>query len=284
MASTAPLLSASSPALYAALGRGAALPPSMKEAGRVGNTAALAQLWAGKTPPTQDEVDVIYEQMAATISAFGRANVNYHLVAGSALGQARHGGLIPWDDDVDFGIHRDDQHRFWEQREHLAALGYGIVRADIGFKMGTGTLIEDLVTDIDGVPTVVGPVTPFTGVNQDIFFFHESGSSDGVPVLRYSSERARSTWPGEVIPVSGWFAPSKGDFGGYAVHTLPPAELEWYLTHSYGTTWRTHNGSGEEISDLACAVHSPTVLTNSDWKLTAEVGVAFPESPIETTA
>ena len=189
--------------------------------------------------------------------------VLYHLVAGSALDQARHGGLIPWDDDVDFGIHRDDQHRFWEQREYLADLGYGLVRADIGFKMGTGTLIESLVTDVDGVPTVVGAVAPFTGVNQDVFFFHESGSVDGVPVLRYSSERARTTWPKEVIPVSGWFAPSRGAFGGTEVQTLPDEHLDWYMTHSYGPTWKTHNGAGERIVDLACAMHSATTTAKT---------------------
>jgi len=226
------------------------------------------ELWAAKKRPTQEEIDVIYDQMLATISAFNRANINYHLVAGSALGQARHGGFIPWDDDIDFGIHRNDQHRFWEQRDFLASMGFSICHADIGFKMGTGELIKDALTDIDGVLTA-GCRAPFTGVNQDIFFFDEDSDVNGVPVLRYTCERARTTWPGEVIPVSGWYAPATGTFGGFSVNILPDEQMEWYLTSSYGTTWKTHDGSGKRIDDAGyrCALHSSMLRGASEPRL-----------------
>ena len=43
-----------------------------------------------------------------------KLNLNYFLVAGSALGAARHGGFIPWDDDLDVGMYREDYDRFME--------------------------------------------------------------------------------------------------------------------------------------------------------------------------
>ena len=40
--------------------------------------------------------------------------ITYFLVCGSALGAAKYGGFIPWDDDVDVGMYREDYERFCE--------------------------------------------------------------------------------------------------------------------------------------------------------------------------
>ena len=43
-----------------------------------------------------------------------KLNLTYFLVCGSAIGAARHGGFIPWDDDMDVGMYREDYNKFME--------------------------------------------------------------------------------------------------------------------------------------------------------------------------
>lgn len=41
-----------------------------------------------------------------------KCNIHYNIIAGTMLGAVRHGGYIPWDDDADVALLRDEYERF----------------------------------------------------------------------------------------------------------------------------------------------------------------------------
>lgn len=59
------------------------------------------------------EVQSMQLELMKCLHVFMQENhIKYYLIAGSALGAARHGGFIPWDDDIDIGLFREDYEKF----------------------------------------------------------------------------------------------------------------------------------------------------------------------------
>lgn len=60
------------------------------------------------------------EMLKTFIKVCKKLNLQYFLIGGSALGAVRHKGFIPWDDDIDIGMPREDYERFLKEgQSHL---------------------------------------------------------------------------------------------------------------------------------------------------------------------
>jgi len=244
---------------------GCAIPSTMNEAMKMhANAGILQNLWSIKVAAEGDQriINDMYDQVEFAVSLFRAAGIRCHLVAGSALGLARHGGIIPWDDDVDLAVHAGDAEKVWKLRDHFLARGFPLLKADIGFKFGSGGIdgscVEMKNGDLhyfnpylrNGLP--FQPGHPFKRVTTDIFTVQDAGTVDGIPVVHYTSNFCRELWPREAIPASGWYADETALFGGIVVQTLPAVEQNWYLSRAFGKDWRTHDGQGKRIANFDC--------------------------------
>ncbi len=54
----------------------------------------------------------IMDMMPIIIDIFEKENIHYYMIGGTLLGAVRHHGFIPWDDDIDIGVERQDYDRF----------------------------------------------------------------------------------------------------------------------------------------------------------------------------
>ncbi|MCP4727796.1 MAG: LicD family protein [bacterium] len=135
-------------------------------------------------------------------------------VFGTLIGVLRHKGLIPWDDDLDFAIRRDQKELLFSLKEELAYANIGLVNTGYADWAKLYPLDRPLINNKDN---------PWSWPFIDIFFYDQDGEditlSDGSKV----SKR-------DFLPLK------KGVFEGISVYI--PNNPDKILGDKYGNDWK----------------------------------------------
>jgi len=108
------------------------------------------------------------EITAQVLRIFEKYGLTYYMLGGTMLGAVRHNGFIPWDDDMDLGMPREDYERFLEVAPkelppHLQIVNY---RNNPDY-MYYITRVQD--TDTKVIEERIGNDNKYTHASIDIF-------------------------------------------------------------------------------------------------------------------
>ena len=105
---------------------------------------------------------------------FEKHDIKYFFIGGSALGAVRHNGFIPWDDDIDIGIPREDYERFLalcknelSDRYLLQEPGFGCPSGFAKIRIKDTLYVEKSTCHLDINHGVFLDIFPLDGVPSD---------------------------------------------------------------------------------------------------------------------
>lgn len=139
------------------------------------------------TPLTLEEVQAVTLDIMVHVDAFCRERgIAYSLGYGSALGAVRHGGFIPWDDDIDLVMRREEYERFLG--EFSDPTGRYIC---LSFEEGTYPYPFAKIVDTHTVqqPANMKPI-PNMGIGVDIFPYDTFQGEDIARILKWKERAA----------------------------------------------------------------------------------------------
>lgn len=126
--------------------------------------------------------EVEFQLLKVFIEFCNKHHLQYFLVEGTALGAVRHQGFIPWDDDLDVGLPREDYNRFIElaKKEFTGDIFLQTYETDPNYPYNFAKLR-------DSRTTLVEKVFRYCNMNHGVWI-------DIFPLDGISKKKKRITW------------------------------------------------------------------------------------------
>ena len=178
-----------------------------------------------RTP--QPVVNLIYEGLEILDQVFKLGGITYSICGGTLLGLIRHGGLIPWDDDADIIFRMEDWEKLLSIEKYFKNKNYQYCLETYS-RWGAIKLYPK-----HGFP-VLSAHNNYTYPSIDLFPISLQTNRS---ILHFSSELARSNWPGEYLYVEEWDRIRRADFYDVTLSALSQEDSHRYLINAYGRNY-----------------------------------------------
>ncbi|CAF3524559.1 unnamed protein product [Rotaria sp. Silwood1] len=199
---------------------------------------------------SQEMVDVIYDTLEVVDEILRSAKIEYTLFCGTMLGSQRHGGLIPWDDDGDIAILRNDEQKLLTLKETFANRGLILgVEPLFGYRVWDPRRTVFQVRHQLYVPFV------------DIFLIDTD-----VNQYIYITEEAKKMFPYEPLPFGCFQRLVDVPFGHLTLRGLNSDDTQQHLNENFGSdwnqvAWRDYDHlTGEILPKICIALDDPNLL------------------------
>ena len=98
----------------------------------------------------QEQVNKLYDMFSDLVSVLNKYGIRWCCSGGTLLGAVRNGGLIPWDDDIDITIDREQvEYLFW-LKHYVEIKGRKLVKVGKYIKLKEGNIFIDIFILDDG--------------------------------------------------------------------------------------------------------------------------------------
>lgn len=111
----------------------------------------------------QEDLDIV----KAVVKICEEHDLKYYMLGGTMLGAIRHGGFIPWDDDIDLGMFRDDYERFLQLENELPSNLKIVNYKNTPYYLYYITRVLDTETKV--IEERIGNENKYTNASIDIF-------------------------------------------------------------------------------------------------------------------